>query len=194
MSNYMTPMYSTMKFTDIYKNVTTFTADYAEIALGGISDATLLNKLYYLLYAKFGNSPIANYDITQFKYKLFSVIFQYGPTWESKLDIQGKLRGLLEPGHESELYTGTKAIYNHAFNPGEIAAESASSTTNQPELQYVNDQNVTNYTKSKMDAYTQLWDLLATDVTSQFLARFNNLFKKFVQPNRYLFVEDDDEQ
>lgn len=189
MSNYMRPMYATKKFTEIYGDATTFTTDYTTIGLGGISDSTLLNKLYYLLYAKFGNSPIANYDETQFKYKLFSVIFQYGPTWEKKLDIQSKLRNLTD----TEIATGTKAIYNHAFNPGEIAAESASSTTNQPELQYVNDQNVTNYTKSKMDGYTQLWELLATDVTSEFLTKFNGLFKKFVQPGTYLYVEEDDE-
>lgn len=39
-----------------------------------------VSLLYYLLYARYGNNPIANTDINQFKYKMYSVIFQYGPT------------------------------------------------------------------------------------------------------------------
>ena len=50
--------------------------------------------MYYLLYARYGNTPIANYDQTQWKYKMFSIIFQYGPTWEKRLGIQTTLRGL----------------------------------------------------------------------------------------------------
>ena len=50
--------------------------------------------MYYLLYARYGNTPIANYDQTQWKYKMFSIIFQYGPTWEKRLSIQDTLRGL----------------------------------------------------------------------------------------------------
>ena len=194
--NNMTPMYATKKFNEIYSSVgditteNTFLYDYHNIGIPAIISDTNATTLFYLLSAKFGNSPIANYSEDQFKLKLFSVIFQYGPTWEKKLEIQSHLRDL---GPE-DIVIGGKAIYNHAYNPGEIEAEGASSTTNQPELQYINDQNVTNYTKSQMDAYTQLWDLLATDVTSEFLARFNNLFKKFVQPGTYFFVEDTDEQ
>ena len=36
--------------------------------------------LYYLLYARYGNSHIVNTDENQFTYKLFSTIFMYGPT------------------------------------------------------------------------------------------------------------------
>lgn len=189
-----TPMYATKKFTEIYNKVGsvteegTFLYDYHNLGLPALITDASATTLYYLLFAKFGNSPIANYDETQFKIKLFSVIWQFGPAWEKRLDIQAKLRALTD----TDLATGTKAIYNHAFNPGEIDSEVPSSTTGQPELQYVNDQNVTNYTKSKMDAYAQLWDLLDNDVTSEFLNRFSGLFKKFVQPGTYLYESEGD--
>lgn len=188
MSTTRIPAYSTKLFIEIYKTVDVFIDDYNNIGLPKIISVENCSTLYYLLCAKFANSPIANYAETQFKLKLFGIIWQFGPTWEKRLEIQAKIRGL----KDDELLIGSKAIYNHAFNPGEIASEGASATTKQPELQYVNDQNVTNYTKSKMDAYMQQWDLLSTDVTNEFLKRFEGLFKKFVMPGTpYLFVEDD---
>ena len=105
------PSYDTKLFTDIYNNATDFATDYASIGLGGITDSTLITKLFYLLYAKFGNSPIANLDETQFKYKLFSTVFMYGPAWEKRLDIQSKLRAI----SDADLVKGAKVIYNHAF-------------------------------------------------------------------------------
>ena len=47
---------------------------------------------YEDIKAKYGNNPIANKDINQFKYKLFSTVFMYGPTWAKRLDIQKILR------------------------------------------------------------------------------------------------------
>ena len=140
-----------------------------------------LRTLYYMLYAKFGNSHITNLDENQFIYKLFTIIFQYGPTWEKRLDVQSKLRGI----EDTDLLIGAKAIYNHAYNP---STDPSTSTTT--ELDYINEQNTTNYKKSKMDAYTQLWDLLATDVTEEFLMRFKPLFKKFVSPILFSFEEE----
>ena len=142
--------------------------------------------LFYLLYAKYGNNPIANRDVNQFKYKVFSIIFQYGPTWSKRIEIQEKLRAL----SEDDLIKGSKAIYNSAQNPS-----TKPSTSSLEELEYINAQNTTNYKKSKMDAYTQLWDLLATDVTSEFLNKFKNLFKMFVLNERPLvYVTETEEE
>lgn len=184
----MNKMYSTKIFTEIYEDYDTFKTEYRASGLN-LTEITNdnLEIIYYLLYAKYGNSPIANYDENQFKYKLFGIIWQYGPSWQKRLGIQSILRDLTE----DEILTGSKSIFNHAYNPGEIAAESASSTTNQPELQYINDQNVTNYTKSKMDAYMQLWDLIDTDVTTEFINRFAKLFKQFVRPGTLLYVDEE---
>lgn len=184
------PQYDTKLFTDIYEDVDSFIEDYLEINLGGLTvDATqedygLVPKLFYLLYAKFGNSPIANLDENQFKYKLFSVIFMYGPAWEKRLDIQDKVRQL----SADDLLQGAKAVHNHAYNPG-----TEPSTSDLEELNYINDQNTTNYKKSKMDAYGQLWGLIATDVTAEFLDKFNDCFKKFVMPaNPLIYVTEED--
>lgn len=178
------PQYDTKLFTDIYNKVDTFVADYNSINLGGLTDPTLVTKLFYLLYAKFGNSPIANLDENQFKYKLFSTVFMYGPAWEKRLDIQNEIR-TLKP---EELLQGAKAIHNRALNP-----ETDPATADLTELTYINEQNTTNYTKSKMDAYGQLWSLISTDVTADFLAKFNDCFKKFVKPaNPLIYVTDEE--
>ena len=178
------PQYDTKLFTDIYDKVDTFVADYNTINLGGLTDPTLVTKLFYLLYAKFGNSPIANLDENQFKYKLFSTVFMYGPAWEKRLDIQNEIRNL----SADDLLQGAKAIYNHALNP-----ETDPSTLAPDELTYINEQNTTQYKKSKMDAYGQLWRLVSTDVTADFLAKFNDCFKKFVRPaNPLIYVTDEE--
>ena len=178
------PQYDTKLFTDIYNNADTFVADYNSINLGGLTDLTLVTKLFYLLYSKFGNTPIANLDENQFKYKLFSTVFMYGPAWEKRLDIQNEIRNL----SADDLLQGAKAIYNHALNP-----ETDPSTLAPDELTYINEQNTTQYKKSKMDAYGQLWRLISTDVTADFLAKFNDCFKKFVRPaNPLIYVTDEE--
>ena len=138
----MIPQYDTKLMTEVWEDAAGFLADYKSVGIPTtISDASA-TTLYYLLYAKYGNSPIANFDITQFKYKMFSIIFQFGPTWEKKLELQEKVRGLTE----AEIMTGAKAIYNSALNP------STPPTTG--ELPYINAQNTTNYKKSKLEAYS----------------------------------------
>lgn len=183
-----TDMYETRTFNEIYESLNDFIYDYNNVAIPKIISVDNATVLYYLLFARYGNSPIANYDETQFKYKLFSIIWQYGPSWEKRLDIQAKLRALgANPNDLSDILTGAKAIYNHAYNP-----ETEPSTSTTEELTYINDQNTTNYVKSKMDAYTQLWNLIATDVTEEFINRFNVCFKKFVKPGTYLYVSEED--
>lgn len=179
------PQYNTKLFTDIYETAEDFVADYTEIGLGGIDTSALVTKLFYLLYAKYGNTPIANFDENQFKYKLFSVVFMYGPAWEKRLNIQSELKAL----SADDLIQGAKVIHNHAFNPS-----TDPTTSTLTELTYINDQNTSNYKKSKMDAYGQLWSLIATDVTTEFLNKFNICFKKFVKPaNPLIYVTDEEE-
>lgn len=71
-----------------------------------------LQTTYYLLYAKYGNSPIGTTDKEQFKYKIFSVIFEYGPSWKQKLNIQQYLQNL--DITSEEILKGTQSIYNSA--------------------------------------------------------------------------------
>lgn len=165
--------YRTRKFTDIYPDVTTFTNDYNNIGIPTTITSENISTLYYLLYAKHGNSHIANSDETQFKYKLFETVFSYGPTWEKRLDMQNELRTM----SEDELIKGSKQIVNHSYNPS-----TAPSTSTLEELTTINEQNTNNYKKGKLDAYAFLWDLLATDVTTEFINKFDSLFLIIVEP------------
>lgn len=195
----MLPQYSTMTFTEIWDNAGDFKTDFQAGPFAGCihygeakpspeqgnydDDVSLV---YYLLYARYGNSPIANRDINQFKFKIYSVIFQYGPTWEKRLEVQKKLREL----NEEELRTGAKAIYNAAFNPS-----TAPATSSLEELEYINQQNTTGYKKSKLEAYSILWEALKSDVTGEFIKKFENCFKKFVRPEHpLLYITDEVEE
>lgn len=78
MSNY--PRFDTKLFTEIYQDATSFLSDYQTLGIPTTISTTNATTLYYLLYARYGNNPIANFDQEQWKYKIFSIIFQYGPT------------------------------------------------------------------------------------------------------------------
>jgi hypothetical protein len=115
--------------------------------------------------------------------KLMSVIATYGPVWERKKSIQKSLRDL----SEADLLQGAKQIYNHAFNPS-----TEPSTQELEELTHINDQNVSNNKKAKMEAYSILWANLHVDSTDEYLNKFKNCFSRFVG-DQYpiLFVEED---
>lgn len=186
MNSLMLPQYNTVLFSNVWDNAEDFVEDYKTIGIPTIISDESANTLFYLLYARYANNPIANNDLHQWKMKMFSVIFQYGPTWEKRLEIQDKLRGI----PEEELLRGSKAIHNHAFNPS-----SAPSTASIEELDYINDQNTSHYKKSQMDAYMQLWELLRVDVTEVFLTEFKKCFKIFVDPELpLLYITETDEQ
>jgi len=175
-------MYSTKKLSEVWGDVTTYLTDLnnAQIPLD-IQDNTK-NTIYYLLYARYGNSPIANYDVNQFKYKIYSIIFQYGPTWEKELEIQSALRHMTE----EEITAGNKSIFNHALNPAD-----GPSTCSMEELKYINDQNTTNTKRGKIEGYALLMDLLKNDVTEAFIKRFEICFKQFVRNEHPVIYESD---
>lgn len=174
-----------IKFTDAYPDVGEFLNDFRTVGIPAQITEDSATTLYYLLYARYGNSTIANADNNQFKYKLFATIWQYGPTWEKRLAIQKKLRELsLEDG--SEIYRGGKAIYNTALNP-----ETAPSTGDLDELNYINSQNTTNYKKSKLEGLALLNQLLVTDVSNEFLNKFQKLFIKVLVGNSKYYVEEE---
>ena len=187
--NRMLPEYSTVLFTEIWDNEDDFLSDYKDSGLykdvSKITDDSA-KTLFFLLYARYGNNPLANHDETQFKYKVFSIIFQYGPTWEKELAVQYNLRAL----DIDAIRQGSKAIYNQALNP-----QTEPSTGSLTELTYINQQNTTNYKKSPLEGYAILLDLLKKDVTNEFLNRFQKLFKVFVSAEKpLLYVTDIEEE
>lgn len=236
-------MYETKTFAELFDDYSDFKTEYTSTqkfpmiidAADSESHVSNLQILYYLLYARYGNSPIANYDENQFKTKLGAVIWQYGPTWEKKIDIQATLRGLTETQIKTGAVraisnTGTVGtlgsntynnltsadtgsdIHNHAYNPS--TDPSTQSTT---ELNYINEQHVDKFgktntmsgsiantstqtnnlstsdavTKGILDGYTELWELLVSDVTEEFINKFKYLFKTFVKPGTYLYESEE---
>lgn len=178
----------TFTFSEIWKDYNSFKTDYDALIVGFGENtspvlATSLQTIFYLLFAKYGNNPIANSDVAQFKMKIVSIIYAYGPSWEKKQTIQKTLRGLTE----AELLLGAKQIYNHALNPS-----SEPSTSALTELEYINDQNTANYQKSKMEAYSILWTLLHAEVTKDFIDKFKKCFAVFVDKMRAVFYIDSD--
>lgn len=174
--------YRTRKFADIWPSADAFIQDYQASAIPQklkVADAT---TLYYLLYARYGNSSIANSDENQFKYKIFSTIYIGGATWAKKQEIQDKLREMTE----DEILAGTKAINNHAFNP-----QTAPTTNTVDELEYINEQNTTKYKKSKLDGYALLWAILNDGVTETFLREFRYHFLVVVEPQLPLWYVTD---
>ena len=225
-SAYMKPMYDTNLFCEIWDSSDSFLADYnntgTEFANQVPTTISQENALmtYLLLFSRYGNNPIANYDVTQFKNKILTIIWQYGPAWEKRLKMQEDIRGLTL----QDITTGTKTdwtsdasqsqtnsgsdttINNHAYNPS-----TAPSTQSTNELDYIDQQNVAKgsdtrtisgtdskttgqvVTRSKMDAYAQLWELVATDVTNDYIAKFKRCFKQFVAPERnMIYVTEED--
>ena len=171
--------YDTLNFTDVYNNVDGFMQDYYNIGIPKlIKNDDTVKTIFYLLYARYGNSTIAFTDVEQFKYNVFTTIFMYGPTWEEKLELQNKIRNL----SDEEITIGGKAIYNSAQNP-------SNSNPGIEELDYINSQNVTRYKKSKLEGIALKWELLKNDVTNEFLTKFKSLFRTILSPDRPVLYE-----
>lgn len=165
--------YRQVKFTDVYPDADTFVTDYKESAIPTTISNDTATTLYYLLYSRYGNSVIASSDTNRFKYDLFATIFSYAPTWEKRLEVQEKLRDL----SDAELFTGQTTINNHSFNPS-----TAPSTSTLDELTTINEQHTLKGKRDKLTAYTELSRALWTDVTEQFLDKFQKLFLIILQP------------
>lgn len=181
--------FNTMTFSQIYNEYLPFKNDYTTSGLctegfkvhygeekGTVNGVTTyypdnLQILFILLYAKFGGTPIASEDVNQFKFKMWSILFKYGPSWQKELEIQERLRNLTE----EELIAGAKTIYNKAYHDA-----TAPTTGTLDELEYINEQNTSNYKKSKIGAYADLMYLIKTDVTQTLLNKFQPLFKKII--------------
>ena len=185
----MEAMYNTKKFNDIFPSAADFYDNYtalqATAGLLNLMDETDCAITWQLITAKFGNNPIANWSEDQFKLKIWQIMFEYGPTWVKKLDIQHKLRNLTD----EQIMTGAKAIYNQALHPDITPSDSTMT-----ELPYISQQNVSNRVKNRVQAYGELEALLDTDVTGQYIDKFKKLFLTIVDPRAYIYVtegEDD---
>lgn len=185
------PIYKTKLFCEFFESSQDFLDSWKESEFYTLTLDSSFNPIipdndvklaFGLLLARYANSPIANMSEEQFIIKLWQTIFQYGPSWSKRLEVQRKLRALTD----DEIVQGAKIINNHAYNPSTTPG-----TDSLTELNYINEQTSQNYKKAKIDAYANLWELLRADVTEQFVKKFQKLFKQVVTPERtYIYVTD----
>lgn len=144
----------------------------------------LLKTLYYLLYAKYANSSIASSDVNQFKYKVFTTIFEYAPAWKKRLEIQEKLFNINLNEVDPDYLKGTMVMYNHAMNP-----DSEPNTSTYDTLPGINKQTVQTTKRGMLEGYSTLLELVNTDVTASFLSKFKKLFITVVMPQAPLWYK-----
>lgn len=173
--------YLTMTFSEVYPSYEDFEEDAkndCSVLIPTDFTDNSLNVLYALLYAKYGNNPIAASDVNRFRFQLFSIVFQHGATWQKKVELQKAIRLL----SISDAQTGTKTIDNHAFNP-----PTEPSTATLEELPYIDAQNTSGRKKGTLETYAEITRLLEDDVTENFISRFRVLFNYWASPQRPLW-------
>ena len=154
------PKYSTKIFTEVWDEADKFLEDLNDSPFANAITADNEELLYYLLYAKYGNSPIANMDENQFKFKVFSIIFQYGPTWEKRLDIQQTLRSM---SLQDILAGGSERITGTDTNTG-INRKDESGTKNDTGSQNTVSSSASTITRDISNSGTQTNEVDGTDI------------------------------
>lgn len=179
--NYRTRTFSEIFYKEGISSAQVFTEAWEASPFTADLETLDTDLIFALLYARYGNSNIASSDENRFKYQLFSIMFQYGPTWKKELSVQKEIREL----NVSDFQHGSKNITNNAQNPS-----AAPSTNTLDELPFINAQNVSKTERSLADGYALMLSLLKTDVTEDFLKRFQKLFLTIVQPELPLWYEN----
>lgn len=177
--------YLTMTFSEIYPSYEDFAADAeGDCSMLIPADFTEASKgiVYALLYARYGNDPIASSDVNRFKFQLFSIIFSHGGTWQKKVELQKAIRTL----DLNEARKGNRNIDNHAYNP-----PTEPSTATLDELPYIDQQSTYGSKKGLLETYGQISLMLENDVTEDFIARFRVLFNYWATPGRPLWYANE---
>jgi len=174
----------TTRFCDIWDSDCSFHTDYTTCGLTPNMKPTQgvyqnVKNLFYLLYAKYGNSYTLSSDINRFKMCVFTTIWKYGPQWERKLEVQQALRSLTE----EQLSESFGAVYNHALYNGSEPSTDI--------LEAIDSQNTTVFKKGKLDRYAMLLSVLDDRFTDEFLKRFEPFFQKFVSADSGLWYNHD---
>lgn len=162
----------TKTLSDVYPEYSDFQSDYENLGIPmRLKDPSFLKTIYVLLMGEYGHSSMAALSEDLFRLRLFTLIMSYGPQYERELDIQNKLLAM----SDEELQVSSKAVYNTSLNPSEKP-----STDSLEILDTINQQNVTNHIRSKLDAFAFLRDVLDADLTKEFIKRFDHLFVRLL--------------
>lgn len=171
--------FSNRSFLDVFPDADTFLAQFKQFSDGVTLYYTLSDSevkfLYLVIYGRYGSEYIASSNVSRFKTSIFNIVLLEGPIYIKRLDVQKRLMDLLD---DDEILAGGKAIFNKALNPGNLP-----STADLQEIEYINEQNTTNYIKSPTEGYSLLLSLLQSDYTERFLRNFRKLFLKILAPN-----------
>lgn len=136
-----------------------------------------MTTLYYLLWARYASNHINSDYPQQWKMKLMMTVFEYGPTWSKRLEIQEKVRNM----SDDEIQKGTIMTYNTAMNP-----DGAPTTETWETLKGINSQNKNLYQRGKLDSYAYIDQILKTDVTREFIEKFKRYFDIMASPGGQL--------
>lgn len=177
----------TYKFCEYYNTFDAFKAKYDELptTLKVITEAQL-KVIYYLLMGQYGNSSFANLSIELSNQRVFNTIYQYAPIYLKKRQITDAILALQLDS--DDVLGGTTAIYNSAANDGSLPTTQTTS-----EIGYVDSQNVTKYKRTKLEGYSNYYELLNNDATKDFLSKFKSLFAKYIFPGLYTYVIKDND-
>lgn len=132
-----------------------------------------MTTLYNLLFARYASNHIRSTYPEQWKKKIMATVFEYGPTWSKRLEIQDKVRTM----SDDDLTKGTILTYNNAANP-----DTAPTTDTWDSLPGINSQNKTLQRRGKLDAYAFVDSVLRTDVTADFIEKFRKFFDITADP------------
>lgn len=136
-----------------------------------------MTTLYYLLWARYASNHIRSDYPQQWKMKMMMTVFEYGPTWSKRLEIQDKMRSL----SDDEIQKGTIMTYNTAMNP-----DGAPTTETWESLKGINSQNKNLYQRGLLDSYAYIDQILKTDVTREFVEKFKKFFDIMASPGMKL--------
>ena len=177
----------TRTFADVFGDVNAFVNDWKALPFSeeGEVDDNAVKLTYFLLASRYANSTIANLDEDQFKFKLFSLVWQKAPVWAKSKALRNTLLDL----NLDEILSNGKAIYNHSYNPS-----TEPSTGSTEELTTINDQNVTINKKGKVVGIAEYLALIDNDPTEDYIRCFKDLFIKIVEPQFELLYETDTEE
>ena len=175
-------VYNNRTFSEIFPDAETFAEKYEDsglkVEVSRISDE-MVPILYYLMLSRWANSHPKSSDEGRFIMSLFGIVMMYGPSWEARLKVQKEFRDLIGT---DELFTGATSINNHALNPG-----GAPTMEEFAPLSKINDQSATRRVKPKLEAYSGLMGMIKTDVSDQFLDKFDGLFRNMLEPDGNLY-------
>lgn len=170
-----------LSFDEVWESADAFIAAYHNQSLPKELSDDSIRTLFYLLYGRYGSDHIIGTNLRQWEYRFWGMVFQYGPAWERRLEVQKRVREL----SEEDLRAGDLSINNLAYNPG-----TAPQTTSDEIIKGIAQQNAGVKKRSILGGYSLLETLLASDVSEEFLDHFKELFKPLLYSGiPYLYEE-----